>query len=83
MVIRVILGKLLDSIIIQDQYVGLKTDNLQFGFKENTSTITCTQLLIETVEYYNSNNTDCFMLLFRVHTTSSLQKVITFYDYFS
>ena len=58
-----ILGKLLDSIIIQDQHVSLKTDDLQIGFKENTSTITCTQLLIETVEYYNSNNTDCFMLL--------------------
>ena len=59
-----ILGKLLDSIIIQDQHVSLKTDDLQFGFKENTSTIICTQLLIETVEYYNSNNnTDCFMLL--------------------
>ena len=51
-----ILGKLLDSIIIQDQHVSLKTDDLQFGFKENTSTIPCTQLLIETVECYNSNN---------------------------
>ena len=58
-----ILGKLLDSIIIQDQHVSLKTDDLQSGFKENTSTMTCTQLLIETVEYYNSNNTDCFMIL--------------------
>ena len=38
-----ILGKLLDSIIIQDQHVSLKSDDLQFGFKENTSTITCTQ----------------------------------------
>ena len=36
---------------------------IQFGFKENSSTIICTQLLIETIEYYNSNNTDCFMLL--------------------
>ena len=56
-----ILGKLLDSIIIQDQHVSLNTDDLQFGFKENTSSIKCTQLLIETVEYSNSNNTDCFM----------------------
>ena len=40
-----ILGKLFDSIIIQDQHVSLKTDDLQFGFKEYTSTITCTQLL--------------------------------------
>ena len=29
----------------------------------NNSTIICTQFLIETIEYYNSNNTDCFMLL--------------------
>ena len=34
-----------------------------FGFKENSSSITCTQLLVETIEYYNINNTDCYMLL--------------------
>ena len=45
-----ILGKLLDSIIIQDQHVSLMADDLQFGFIENTSTITCTQLLVQTVE---------------------------------
>ena len=58
-----ILGKLFDSIIIKEQHSSLITDDLQFGFKENSSTIICTQLLIETIEYYNSNNTDCFMLL--------------------
>ena len=59
-----ILGKLFDSIIIKlDQHLSLVTDNLQFGFKENSSTITCTQLLVETTEYYNINNTDCYMLL--------------------
>ena len=58
-----ILGKLFDSIIIKDQHLSLVTDDLQFGFKENSSTITCTQLLVETIEYYNINNTDCYMLL--------------------
>ena len=58
-----ILGKLFDSIIIKEQHSSLITDDLQFGFKENSSTIICTHLLIETIEYYNSNNTDCFMLL--------------------
>ena len=58
-----ILGKLFDSIIIKEQHSSRITDDLQFGFKENSSTIICTQLLIETIEYYNSNNTDCFMLL--------------------
>ena len=50
-------------IVVKEQYASLITDDLQFGFKENSSTIICTQLLIETIEYYNSNNTDCFMLL--------------------
>ena len=58
-----ILGKLFDSIIIKDQHLSIITDDLQFGFKENSSTITCTQLLVETIEYYNINNTDCYMLL--------------------
>ena len=58
-----ILVKLFDSIIIKDQHLSLATDDLQFGFKENASTITCTQLLVKTIEYYNINNTDCYMLL--------------------
>ena len=51
-----------DSIVI-NEHASLITDDLQFGFKENFSIIICTQLLIETIEYYNSNNTNCFMLL--------------------
>ena len=66
-VISSILRRLFDSIIIKDQHLSLVTDHLQFGFKENSSTnsstITCTQLLVETIEYYNINNTDCYMLL--------------------
>ena len=63
MAISSILGKLFDSIIIKEQHSSLITDDLQFGFKGNSSTIICTQLLIETIEYYNSNNTDYCMLL--------------------
>ena len=61
-----ILGKLFDSIIIKEQHESLITDDLQFGFKENSSTITCTSMLTETIEYYNYNNTDCSMLLLDV-----------------
>ena len=60
-----ILVKLFDSIIIKDQHLSLITDDLQFGFKENSSTITCTQLLVETIEYYNINNTDCYNVIVR------------------
>ena len=34
---------------MKEQYANLITDDLQFGFKENFSTIICTQLLIETI----------------------------------
>ena len=58
-----ILGKIFDLIVMKEQHVSLITDDLQFDFRENSSIIICTQLLIETIKYYNSNNTDCFMLL--------------------
>ena len=56
-------GKLFDIIVLDKQHQSLSTDILQFGFKKNSSTITCTSLLLETIEYYNENNTDCYLLL--------------------
>ena len=32
---------------MKEEYSSLITDDLQFGFKENSSTIICIQLLIE------------------------------------
>ena len=37
-----ILGKIFDSIVMKEQYASFFTDDLQFGFKENSSTIICT-----------------------------------------
>ena len=56
-----ILGKIFDLIVMKEQYASLTTDDI----RENSSTITSiyTHLLIETIECYNSNNTDYFMLL--------------------
>ena len=58
-----LLGKLFEIIILEEQHHGLITDELQFGFKKNASTVLCTSLLMETVEYYNENDTDCYLLL--------------------
>ena len=58
-----LLGKLFDLIILEEQYNSLSTDILQFGFKKKSSTVLCTSLLLETVEYYNENNTNCYLLL--------------------
>ena len=31
--------------------------------KNNLSTVICTSILLDTIEYYNENNTDCYPLL--------------------
>ena len=45
----------------QSEY--LMTFELQFGLKEHSSTIMCSTLLVETVEYYVSNNSSVYVLL--------------------
>ena len=45
-----IFSKILDKIIISLQSEYLITSELQFGFKEHSSTIMCSTLLVETVE---------------------------------
>ena len=58
-----LLGKLFDTILLQLQHASLFTDLLQFGFKPNSSTVICTSLLRDTIEYYNENGSDCYLLL--------------------
>ena len=58
-----ILGKILDLIIIEEQHNSLTTDVLQFGYKANSSTIVCTALLLETINYYKEHKTDSYLLL--------------------
>ena len=47
-----LLSKILDNVIIERQYNALSTSNYQFGFKPNSSTVLCSTMLIETVQYY-------------------------------
>ena len=47
-----LLSKILDNIIIEQQYSSLSTSCYQFGFKPNSSTVLCSTMLIETVQYY-------------------------------
>ena len=50
-----ILSKILDYIIIDQQAHSLITSDHQFGFKPNSSTVLCTTMLVETVQYYDEN----------------------------
>ena len=50
-----VIGKLLDIIILQKYHCVLDSCELQFGFKDNSSTNMCTYMVKETVQYYLSN----------------------------
>ena len=50
-----LLGKILDHIIIEKQSEALKACNYQFGFKAKSSTVLCSTMVNETVQYYTEN----------------------------
>ncbi len=45
------------------EYHALKSSNLMFGFKNNLSTTQCTFFMMETVNYYNFNRSNVYVLL--------------------
>ena len=57
-----ILGKILDNIIITSQRNVLKTSDLQFGYKSNCSTIMCSTLVIETIQYFTQMRSPVYVL---------------------
>ena len=58
-----IFSKILDKIIMFLQSEYFMTSELQFGFKQHSSTIMCSTLLVETFEYYESNNSTVDVIL--------------------
>ena len=57
------LSKLLDIVIRNKQTDALKTSDLQFGFKEKSSTSMCTFAVVETIEYYKTKGSNVHVLL--------------------
>ena len=39
------------------------SNELQFGYKKGASTVLCTALLKETIDYYTERDSDCYMLM--------------------
>ena len=74
-----LLGKVFDTIVLEQQHNSLFTDMLQFGFKRNSSTVICTSLLLETIEYYNENDTDCYLLLLDVSKAFDRVEYVTLF----
>ena len=57
------MAKILDIVILNQQKDKLITSNLQFGFKEKSSTTMCTFMALETIERYNNNGSEVHVLL--------------------
>ena len=58
--INSLICKLIDIIIIDLYGDVFRTDELQFGFQSESSTSMCTWLAIETIGYYNRNETNVY-----------------------
>ena len=59
-----ILSKIVDYVIIDQQVDSLATSDYQFGFKSHSSTMLCSTMLIETIQYYDENRRQPFYVLF-------------------
>ena len=50
-----LLSKIFDNVVIERQQDFLSTSNYQFGFKAKSSTVLCTTMVNETIQYYIEN----------------------------
>ena len=55
---------MLDYVIIDQQVDSLATSDYQFGFKPHSSTMLCSTMLIETIQYYDKNERQAVYVLF-------------------
>jgi len=58
-----VLGKLLDRILLTKYHDELITSDYQFGFKKQHSTVGCTFVVNEIIQYYLNNNTNVYSVL--------------------
>ena len=57
------IAKILDIVILNQQKDKLNTSDLQFGFKEKSSTTMCTFMALETIERYKNSGNDVHVVL--------------------
>ena len=67
------LAKIFDWVIMIKSVDAFKTNYLQFGFKPQNSTAKCTFALMETVNYFQQNKSDVYVLL--LDATKAFDKV--------
>ena len=58
-----VIGKILDHVIIDRQLECLKTCDYQFGFKQKASTVLCSTMVNETIQYFTGYGVNPVSLL--------------------
>ena len=58
-----VLGKLLDRILLTKYHDVFTTSDYQYGFKKQHSTVGCTAVVNEIIQYYLNNNTNVYTVL--------------------
>ena len=61
--IKSLISQFFGNVIIERQQDSLSTYNYQFGFKANSSTVLCTTMVNETIQYYIENGGQAVYLL--------------------
>ena len=56
-------GKVLDKTLLNMQRNIFNTNNIQFGFKQNSSKVIYSSMVIETIDYYVNCNYAVYLLL--------------------
>ena len=75
-----VIGKILDHIIIDRQSEFLKTSDYPCGFKPKSSTILCSTMVNETIQYYTENGGKrVYVLLYSMLPRPLIESLLKFY----
>ena len=69
-----IILKIFDWVILLLYDDGLKTDELQFGFQEKTSTNMCSWMVLETIDHFTNNGSEIFICVMDMKKVFDLVK---------
>ena len=62
-----LLSKIFDNVVIERQQDFLSTSNYQFGFKAKSSTVLCTTMVNETIQYYMKMGVKLYIYCYLMH----------------
>ena len=74
-----LLSKVFDCYIISLNYVVLRSDDLQYAFKKNCSTIQCVSMVTEVINYYRKNCSSVYMCILDASKAFDIVNLLTLF----